>query len=151
MMALSACEITDTDKENIDDAFNPPVVDLPDDNSTEKEFCEVERHVQPEAEVIKKLDLVFVVDTSGSINQERTGIANGINAFVAELPDDINLQVGVMYAHGEEKNNAEPYAVEMSGGRFGGCLQSEFFGVVLGAAKAAAGKRARSCYVLVGN
>ena len=47
------------------------------------------------------------------------------------------------------KNNAEPCTVEMSAGRFGGCLQSEFFGVVLGAVEAAAGKRASSRFVLV--
>ena len=48
------------------------------------------------------------------------------------------------------KHNAEACAVEISGGRFGGCLQSEFFGVVLCAFKAAASKWASSGFVLVG-
>ena len=48
------------------------------------------------------------------------------------------------------KHNAEACAVEISGGRFGGCLQSKFFGVVLSAVKAVAGKRASSHFVFVG-
>ena len=48
------------------------------------------------------------------------------------------------------KNTAEPCAVEMSGGRFGGCHQSKFFCVLLGAVEAVAGQRASSRFVLVG-
>ncbi|MCB9026442.1 MAG: fibronectin type III domain-containing protein [Bdellovibrionaceae bacterium] len=103
---LSACELTKEDKKNVEDAFTPPIVEEPEDTSVEKENCETERFVQPSAEVVKKLDLVFVVDTSGSINEERTGIANGIDAFVRELPADVDLQVGIMYAHGEASNNS---------------------------------------------
>ena len=106
LVILSACELTDEDKENIDEAFIPPPVEEPVDTSEPSETCETERFVQPSAEIVKKLDLVFVVDTSGSLNQERRGIANGIDAFVQELPIDVDLQVGVMYAHGEERNNA---------------------------------------------
>ena len=40
--------------------------------------------------------------------------------------------------------------MEMSGGRFGGCHQSKFFCVLLGAVEAVAGQRASSRFVLVG-
>ena len=77
MMSLSACELTDDDKENIDSAFTPPTVEDPSDTSDEEPYCTTERFVQPEGEVVKKLDLLFVVDTSGSLNAERRDIVDG--------------------------------------------------------------------------
>ena len=106
LISLTACKVSNEDKENIDEAFNPPTIEDPADTSEKAENCETERFVQPSAEVVKKLDLLFVVDTSGSLNEERRGIANGIDAFVQELPADVDLQVGVMYAHGQESNHS---------------------------------------------
>ena len=71
-------------------ATNPPVV---------APSCFNDRFVQPEAEVTKSIDLIFVVDTSGSLNEERTEVAQGIDSFVDALPDDVDFTVGVVLGH----------------------------------------------------
>lgn len=102
----TGCELLEKDKKAIDNAFSPTQPKEPEDTSEQKPNCETERYIQPQADIVKKLDLLFVVDTSGSMNSERKAIAQGIDAFVMELPSEVDLQVGVMYAHGEEKNNS---------------------------------------------
>ncbi len=62
--------------------------------------CFNQRITQPEAEVTKKLDLLFVTDTSGSLDEERGEIADGIDAFIAALPQDVDFRIGVMLGHG---------------------------------------------------
>lgn len=77
-------------------------------------------HTQPDAEYTRKIDLLFVTDTSGSLVNERSSIANGIDAFVQELPRDIDLRIGVMPAHGSKgsyagkliRSNNEPYVLD---------------------------------------
>ena len=54
-------------------------------------------HKQPE-EISKKLDLLFVVDSSSSLDDEIKYIANGISQFVSQ--DFTDLRIGVMLAHG---------------------------------------------------
>lgn len=62
--------------------------------------CFTEQFKQPEQNVTRKVDLLFVTDTSGSISDERSAIASGIDLFVGELPTDADYQVAVMLAHG---------------------------------------------------
>ena len=106
MMLTTACKLTEEDKQNISDAFNPDPVPDPDDDFNDTRLCQVDRFVQPEAEIVRKIDILFVVDTSGSLNEERAGIADGIDAFVGELPAEVDYQVGVMYAHARDKNGS---------------------------------------------
>jgi hypothetical protein len=99
---LSACEMTSEEQGAVGTALsadvrteplNPPV-------TPPKAECFNERYVQPEAEITRKIDLLFVTDTSGSLDEERLGIANGIDSFVAALPAGIDLNIAVMLAHG---------------------------------------------------
>ncbi len=63
-------------------------------------LCYAKKYQQPEEDRIKDVDLLFVTDTSGSLNDERTKIASQIDAYVAKLPSDVNLRIGVMLGHG---------------------------------------------------
>lgn len=56
------------------------------------------RHDQP---TYRKLDLLIIMDTSGSLDNERKGIAQGISSFLGAKFDDI--QVGVMVAAAEDQ------------------------------------------------
>jgi len=62
--------------------------------------CFADRFVQPQAIVRRSVDLLFVTDTSGSLNEERSLIARGIDSFVAALPEDVNYRIAVMLGHG---------------------------------------------------
>ena len=64
--------------------------------------CFIEEHTQAPAELTKTIDILFVTDTSGSLYEERAGIAAGIDAFVTELPADVDYRIGVMLAHGDQ-------------------------------------------------
>src|SRR5690606_11712196 len=66
--------------------------------------CFLERSVQPEAEITRKIDLLFVTDTSGSLDEERAGIAEGIDGFVAALPAEVDYQVGVVLGHSSKSS-----------------------------------------------
>lgn len=97
---LMGCELTLEEKGLIKEAImeapdGPPMVVPP----TVEPECFNERFVQPEAEVTKKIDILFITDTSGSLDIERGEIANGIDAFVKELPVDTDFRIGVMLAH----------------------------------------------------
>ena len=63
-------------------------------------------HTQPAAVVTEKVDILFVTDTSGSINAERAAIAAGLDQFVANLPANIDYNVAVLLAHGPNSNNS---------------------------------------------
>lgn len=47
-----------------------------------------------------KIDILFVVDTSASMKEERSLIASQMGAFIDELNPNIDYQIGVMPAHG---------------------------------------------------
>ena len=62
--------------------------------------CIKEHYNQPTTELTKKLDLLFVTDTSGSLDSERRAVANGIGNFISQLPSTADYQVAVALAHG---------------------------------------------------
>ena len=64
--------------------------------------CYEMKFTQPEADRIKNVDLLFVVDTSGSLNEERAKIAEQIDAYVSKLPETSNIRIGVMLGHGSD-------------------------------------------------
>ena len=105
MLGLSSC-LGAGEEELLDDAFSPPVVDpSPNDREPLEPNCSSETFFQPAAQVSKKIDLLFVVDTSGSLDAERTAIAEGIDSFVAALPSDVNFQAAVLLAHGPKSSH----------------------------------------------
>jgi hypothetical protein len=61
---------------------------------------------QPTRDISKKLDILFVPDTSNSIFKERESAADGIDHFVAALPADTDFRVAAILAHG----STSPYA-----------------------------------------
>ncbi len=66
--------------------------------------CFNERFVQPQAEISRSIDILFVMDTSGSMDDNRAKVAEGISAFVGELPAEVDYQIGVMLAHGSRSS-----------------------------------------------
>lgn len=98
---LSGCEMNEYTEEVLIDSFTPSVSDYSGNPPPLAPQCFVERYMQPDAVVTRKLDLLFVIDTSGSLDTERAAVADGIDAFVRELPADVNFRIGVMLAHGD--------------------------------------------------
>lgn len=66
--------------------------------------CFDERFTQPAAQITRKLDIVFVSDTSGSLNEERVAIASGIDAFIATIPPDADFRLALLPAHGPQSS-----------------------------------------------
>ncbi|RME15928.1 MAG: fibronectin type III domain-containing protein [Bdellovibrio sp.] len=96
----SACELSEDAKKKIGDVFDdPPLHDTPDLVYPNKPFCFLEKHIQPQAEISKSIDILFMVDSSGSLREERKSIGEGIDAFLQALPQDIDARIGVMLAH----------------------------------------------------
>jgi len=62
--------------------------------------CHVEAFQQPEEPITDKIDVLFVTDTSGSLDQERGAIADGLLNFIAALPRTTDVNVAVLLAHG---------------------------------------------------
>jgi hypothetical protein len=62
--------------------------------------CFDEHHVQPAAQITHKIDILFVSDTSGSLNEERVAIASGIDSFIASLPTNVDFRLALLPAHG---------------------------------------------------
>ncbi len=115
---LTGCEVSSEEQSQINGAFEPGSGGL----QAPPARCEYQRFTQAEATVDKRLDLLFLVDTSGSLDVERSDIANGIDAFIGALPGDVQLQVGVMLAHGSTstwagrlfRKNTEPIVLSNS-------------------------------------
>src|SRR5690606_33941690 len=68
--ALSGCIVGDSANQDIANAFTPALPDppsLPPPNPVAG--CKVDRYVQPEAVITKKVDLLFLTDTSSSLDE----------------------------------------------------------------------------------
>jgi len=72
--------------------------------SLDSAACWTETFRQPTQ--TRKLDLLFVTDTSGSLDDERDEIADGIDSFVRALPAGHDTRIGVMLGH----SPASPYS-----------------------------------------
>jgi hypothetical protein len=59
---------------------------------------------QPQATVTHAIDLLFVADTSSSMNAKRARVASDVSAFVNALPSGTDYRVGVMLAHGAQSS-----------------------------------------------
>ncbi len=57
----------------------------------------------------KKLDLLFVIDTSDSLDNERAGIADNISSFIDRLPADVDYNIAVLLAHAYDSNSGKLY------------------------------------------
>jgi alpha-tubulin suppressor-like RCC1 family protein len=55
---------------------------------------------------IAKIDIAIVVDTSGSMTNERLAIANQFDSFTKNLPEKADLRIAVILAHGDKTGHA---------------------------------------------
>jgi hypothetical protein len=62
--------------------------------------CHIQGFEQPKEPITDKIDVLFVTDTSGSLDQERNAIADGLLSFIAALPRTTDVNVAVLLAHG---------------------------------------------------
>ncbi|HEX4925226.1 MAG TPA: hypothetical protein VFV50_14125 [Bdellovibrionales bacterium] len=69
------------------------------------ESCYTDQFRQP-TQAVGKLDILFVTDTSGSLDTERAAVANGIDAFVAGLNNNVDYNIAVMLGHGSTSSYA---------------------------------------------
>lgn len=118
----SSCEVTTAQQELLNQLFGPgdPPVGGGGSSGTSPN-CFQESFIQPPGQLTNIVDILFVTDTSGSLQEERAGIAAGIDAFVAALPANVNYRIGVMLAHGDQsywsgrlyrKNNQGPLVLD---------------------------------------
>ena len=63
-------------------------------------LCHEDQYAPVAETITRKLDIVVVIDTSGSINAERSSIASGFTSFINSLPAEIDYRAGVILAHG---------------------------------------------------
>lgn len=103
---MAGCLSSEEEKQEAQDIINgaldlpgPAAPTPPDVLPNPVAQCFNQRFTQPEAQISRKVDLLFVADTSGSLDIERQAIANGIDAFVAQLPSGADYQVAVSLAH----------------------------------------------------
>lgn len=59
---------------------------------------------QPLAQtIVSKLDLLFVMDTSASMDDKKEAISNGLVQFVSRLPADSDINLSLLLAHGQSQ------------------------------------------------
>ncbi len=95
------CDTDDGDNDNETPNPNPnpnpqPIPELP------GLTCTIDRFKQnnSDQERIKKLDLLFVMDHSGSMKDDWARVANNVQNLVRELPADMDIRYAVLLANG---------------------------------------------------
>lgn len=103
LLLQSAC-LTAEDEAAIATTFTPDLDTVSTPTPELADSCYNDRYTQPAAEISKKIDLLFVTDTSGSLNDERQAIAQGIDSFIGALPADADFRIAVLLAHGDSSS-----------------------------------------------
>ncbi len=63
--------------------------------------CFIDEFTEPKnSKYTQSLDILFVVNSSPSMNVERVFVAKGVDSFIQSLPSDMDYRMGVMLAHG---------------------------------------------------
>ncbi len=78
-----------------------------DNNNPDPSFyktCYTDSFKQASELLSKKTDILIVVDTSGSLSEERGKIATEIKALVQEIPSSVDYQIAIMPAHGSRSS-----------------------------------------------
>lgn len=68
--------------------------------------CFEETFKQRDEQATTKLDIIFVTDTSGSMDDERAAVANGISNMVGQLSSNIDYNIGVILGHGSTSSRS---------------------------------------------
>ncbi len=66
--------------------------------------CFEEQHAPLPETIVRKIDIAIVIDTSGSIVEERDSIASGFDYFLSTLPAEVDYRVAVILGHGPGSN-----------------------------------------------
>lgn len=99
-LALIACEpITETVNNS---QSTPPSTG----GTSTEQSCYLDTYRQPDYVQTRSMDILFVTDTSGSLDVEREEIANGIDGFVRELPAEVDFRIAVMLGHSSRSNHS---------------------------------------------
>jgi len=61
--------------------------------------CALDIVQQPDEQIHRSVDLLFVADTSGSMQDNRVAVADGLHAFVGQLPTNVDYRIGMILAH----------------------------------------------------
>lgn len=61
--------------------------------------CAADIVQQPDEQISRSVDLLFVADTSGSMQDNRVAVADGLHAFVGQLPANVDYRIGMILAH----------------------------------------------------
>lgn len=63
--------------------------------------CYQDQYSVPTELITRKLDIAIVIDTSGSISDERASIAQGFDYFISQLPEEVDYRIAVILGHGD--------------------------------------------------
>lgn len=123
--SITGCLLTNDEKEALYTVVgnSPSNTNTPSPGSPlplESKMCYTQEFRQPDAEIVRKIDILLVTDTSASLNEERGVIASEIGAFVNEIPSSVDYQVAILPAHGSRGSHAgklykyrnEPYVLK---------------------------------------
>lgn len=64
--------------------------------------CYVDQYATPNESIVRKLDIAIVIDTSGSIVDERANIADGFDYLIGQLPEEVDYRIAVILGHGDK-------------------------------------------------
>ena len=95
LLSLIATASCFSPKEAIKDSFE---TDPKSNGSIVNGICYSDQYT-PEGNIIRKLDIVIVPDTSASIIEERGAIADGFDVFLNSIPTEVDYRVGVVLGH----------------------------------------------------
>lgn len=68
--------------------------------------CFEDQYAAVEQNISRKLDIIIVPDTSGSIVEERSDIASGFDQFINSLPEEVDYRIGVILGHSGKSSRA---------------------------------------------
>jgi hypothetical protein len=95
------CDTDDGDDESAGgggNAGNPPIYTFPDYPGR---VCTIDKFKQnSQQDQVKKVDILFVMDHSGSMRDDWERVANNVRHMVKELPADLDINYSVLLANG---------------------------------------------------
>jgi hypothetical protein len=109
----TGCEVSDSAKQAIHESLmeapspTPTLTDIPPTaGSSSTPACYTDRYQQPAEQILHSVDILFIADTSGSMQPERAKVADALYAFVGALPAGTDYRIGVILAHGSNDPNS---------------------------------------------